>query len=163
MKSADGRPFLDLTEELFRSETRRTARLGEQEAKADIAECDRSKVQLESDVCLLFDLLVRARKERRLFVGAVGRLEQTVASSDAKNVEVCAASSASLYVPPRAKTLEHWCMLRTVQRSYDRSFLNVSRLYAYERKQKHILYIRAAHDNSATKPVSRTRHSTHVH
>lgn len=64
------------------------ARACEQEAKADIVDNDQSKRQLKGDVRLLYDLLDRARRERRSYDTVVGRLEGSVAQAESRTVEV---------------------------------------------------------------------------
>lgn len=61
-----------------------------QEAKADIVDNDRSKLQLESDVRLLYNLLERAKKERRSYDTTIRQLERSLAASNARSVEVSA-------------------------------------------------------------------------
>lgn len=64
-----------------------------QEAKADIVDNDRSKLQLESDVRLLYNLLERAKKERRSYDVTIRQLERSVAASKAGAVEVSTGST----------------------------------------------------------------------
>lgn len=49
---------------------------------------DRSKLQLESDVRLLYNLLERAKKERKSYHSTVLRLQKSVAASNARAAEV---------------------------------------------------------------------------
>ncbi|CAM9697464.1 unnamed protein product [Ectocarpus sp. 4 AP-2014] len=58
------------------------------QAKADMAENDRSKVQLEGDVRLLYNLLEKAKRERKSHDGKVQRLEKSIATSNARAVEL---------------------------------------------------------------------------
>lgn len=48
---------------------------------------DRSKLELEGDVRLLYDLLERARRERRCYASVVSRLERTVQDAATKIAE----------------------------------------------------------------------------
>lgn len=61
---------------------------GEQEAKADIVDGDRTKLQLEGDVRLLYDLLERAKKERRCYGAVVKGLERSLAVAEEKRTKV---------------------------------------------------------------------------
>ena len=63
------------------------------EAKADIVDNDRSKLQLESDVRLLYNLLERAKKERRSYDVTIRQLDRSLAASNARAIEVSAGSS----------------------------------------------------------------------
>ncbi|CAM9187232.1 unnamed protein product [Ectocarpus sp. 12 AP-2014] len=58
------------------------------QAKADMVENDRSKVQLEGDVRLLYNLLEKAKRERKSHDGKVQRLEKSIATSNARAVEL---------------------------------------------------------------------------
>ncbi|CAB1119539.1 unnamed protein product [Ectocarpus sp. CCAP 1310/34] len=58
------------------------------QAKADMVENDRSKVQLEGDVRLLYNLLQKAKRERKSHDGKVQRLEKSIATSNARAVEL---------------------------------------------------------------------------
>eukprot|EP00752_Nemacystus_decipiens_P012424 g11006.t1 len=58
------------------------------EAKADIVDNDRSKLQLESDVRLLYNLLDRAKKERRSYDVTIRQLERSLACANARAVEL---------------------------------------------------------------------------
>ncbi|CAM9513369.1 unnamed protein product [Ectocarpus sp. 13 AM-2016] len=58
------------------------------QAKADMMENDRSKVQLEGDVRLLYNLLEKAKRERKSHDGKVQRLEKSIATSNARAVEL---------------------------------------------------------------------------
>lgn len=57
-------------------------------AKADIVDGDRSKKQLEGDVRLLYDLLERAKKERKCYGAVVKGLERSVAASEERRAKV---------------------------------------------------------------------------
>ncbi|CAM9731147.1 unnamed protein product [Ectocarpus fasciculatus] len=58
------------------------------QAKADMVENDRSKAQLEGDVRLLYNLLEKAKRERKSHDGTVHRLEKSIATSNARAVEL---------------------------------------------------------------------------
>ncbi|CAN0069157.1 unnamed protein product [Ectocarpus sp. 6 AP-2014] len=58
------------------------------QAKADMVENDRSKVQLEGDVRLLYNLLEKAKRERKSHDGKVQRLEKSIATSNTRAVEL---------------------------------------------------------------------------
>lgn len=59
-----------------------------QEAKADMEDNDRSKLQLESDVRLLYNLLERAKKERRSYNSTILMLQKSVEASNARAAKV---------------------------------------------------------------------------
>ncbi|CAM9121880.1 unnamed protein product [Ectocarpus sp. 8 AP-2014] len=58
------------------------------QAKADMVENDRSKVQLEGDVRLLYNFLEKAKRERKSHDGKVQRLEKSIATSNTRAVEL---------------------------------------------------------------------------
>lgn len=60
---------------------------------------DRSKLQLERDVRLLFNLLERAKKERRSYEVTIRQLDRSVDASNARVVEVRAVSSLAMAAP----------------------------------------------------------------
>lgn len=68
---------------------------------------DRSKLQLESDVRLLYSLLERAKRERRSYYLTVHRLQNSVATSDARAAEVNASMQ---YTVVRQQHLHRVCL-----------------------------------------------------
>ena len=69
-----------------------------QKAKADIVDGERSKLQLERDVRLLYDLLERAKKERKCYGAVVKGLERSVAVAEERRIKVLHQCHHDIYM-----------------------------------------------------------------